>query len=602
MNPVPKCFAALALAALAAGTLAACGSSTSGGGNPSPGSGKPAYGGTLNLVASGDVDHLDPLSSYYLPSFDLELGWTRQLVSYLPSNNPTLATTIAPDMATEVPTRTNGGISANGLTYTFRIKPGIDWDTHPARAVTSQDFLREFKAMCNPVVGVGNLLYYEPVIAGMTTYCNGYTAAFANNKSPTASQLAAFQNSHSISGIATPSSSEIQFTLTESANDFLNILAMPFASARPAEYDSYIPDSAQMKQHVISDGPYAISTYVPNKKIVMTRDPAWKQSTDTLRHDYLSSIVVTEGTNSPQTAMSEIQAGSSDLMWDLPVPTSQIQPLEAAHSPGLHIYANTGSEGPYLVFNTQSPDDNHAMSKLLVRQAIEYAINKVAIAKIYGGTGLNPILNGAVAQGNVGYSQYNYYPTMDNEGNAAECKTLLARAGYPHGLTLKDAYRTAGDHGLVFTSVQADLKACGITDQGVPEEQGPYYTFLMNGPNSAKPNQWDVTEAAWAPDWLGNDARANIVPLFQKDCQNPTSNFGCYDDPKVDSLIGKALVAPYEAAAAPYWIKAGQQVMRDAAIVPMTTQDVVLFAGSRLHNLIYNPVAEQYDITQLWVN
>ena len=601
MKPVPKRFAALAIAALAAGTLAACGSSTSGSNSSSASSGKPVFGGTLRMVASGDVDHLDPLSSYYLPSFDLELIWTRQLVSYLPSNNSTQATTIAADVATQVPTKANGGISANGLTYTFHIRPGVDWDTHPARQVTSQDFLRQFKAMCNPVVGVGNILYYEPVIAGMTSYCTEYAAAF-KGKTPTASDLADFQNTHSISGIATPSSSEISFTLTEPANDFLNILAMPFASARPVEYDSYVPDSAQMRAHVISDGPYAITTYTPGKKIILTRDPAWKQSTDPLRHQYISEVDVTEGTSSPQTAMAELQAGSSDMMFDLPVPTSQIPSLEAAHSPGLHIYGDTGSENPYLVFNTQSPDENHAMSKLLVRQAIEYAINKVAIAKIYGGTKLNPILNGAVAPGNVGYSQYNYYPTMNNEGNAAKCKSMLAQAGYPHGLTIKDAYRNAGDHPAVFASVQADLKACGINDVGVPEEQGPYYTFIMDGPNSSKAGQWDVTEAGWVPDWLGNNARANIVPLFQTDCQNPTTNFGCDSDPKVDNLIKTALVAPYEAAAAPSWIKAGQQVMRNAWIVPMTSQDVVVFTGKRVQNLIYNPIAQQFDISQLWLN
>src|SRR6202142_2349383 len=132
MKPVPKRFAALAIAALAAGTLAACGSSTSGSNSSSASSGKPVFGGTLRMVASGDVDHLDPLSSYYLPSFDLELIWTRQLVSYLPSNNSTQATTIAADVATQVPTKANGGISANGLTYTFHIRPGVDWDTQPA--------------------------------------------------------------------------------------------------------------------------------------------------------------------------------------------------------------------------------------------------------------------------------------------------------------------------------------------------------------------------------------------------------------------------------------------------------------------------------------
>lgn len=602
MKPVPKRVAALAIAALAAGTVAACGSSGGNNSGNNTSAGTPTRGGTLRFVSSGDFDHVDTVSAYYIPSFQLQLAWTRQLVSYYPSNTFTRATTIAADVATEVPSQANGGISADGLTYTFHIRPGVMWDSSPARQVTSQDFLREFKAMCNTIAPVGNNLYYAPVIAGMNDYCNAETSFFAKIKSPTAAQIAGFQNSHQISGITTPSSSEIQFKLTQRANDFLNILAMPFASARPIEYDSYIPDSTQFRAHTLSDGPYRISTYVPGKKIVLTRNPVWKQSTDSLRHDYVNSIEVTEGVASPETAQAEVQANSADMVWDLPVPTAQIPALQSSHNPGLHIQTNTGSSNPFLVMNEQSATDNHALSKVLVRQAIEYAINKVALAKIYGGTGLNPILNGAIAPGNIGYSNYNYYPTLNNEGNPAKCKSMLAQAGYPNGLTLRDAYRNAGNHPAVFQSVQADLAKCGIKTIGVPEQQGPYYAFLNNCLNSAKPGQWDISEPGWVPDWLGNNGRANVVPLFQSDCTANTSNQGDIHDPTVDGLIKQALTASTPAAAVPFWTKAGQQVMKDAGIVPFMSQDVVLFTGKRVHGLVYSPIAEQFNPTWIWLS
>jgi len=286
-------------------------------------------GGTLNFVAAGDVDHLDPLSAYYVPTFQLEMAFTRQLISYWPSNNRARAITFAPDMASMVPTTSTGGVTNGGKTYTLHLRPGVDWNSSPARQVTSADFLREFKAMCNPVLPVGNQLYYVPVIAGMSSYCDQYAAAFKHNASPTAAQMAAFQNSHSISGIKTPNSTTIQFNLVQPANDFLNILAMPFASARPAKYDKYLPDSAPFRQHVLSDGPYAITQYTANKKIMLSRNPAWKQSTDPLRHQYVNQMVVTEGTASNQTALANVQAGTDDLMWDLPVPTPSIPQLEA---------------------------------------------------------------------------------------------------------------------------------------------------------------------------------------------------------------------------------------------------------------------------------
>ncbi len=557
-------------------------------------------GGTLRFAASGDVDHIDTLSAYYVPSFQLEGAWTRQLVSYYASNDRAKAIQIAADAATTVPTQANGGISADGLTYTFHIRSGVMWNSSPPRQVTAQDFAREFKAMCNPTLGVGNPLYYVPVISGMSAYCAQYAKMV--KPSATAAQEAKFQNTHSISGITTPNSSTIVFHLTQRANDFLNILAMPFASARPVEYDAYLPDSPGFRQHTLSDGPYQISTYTAGKQIVLTRNPAWKQSTDPLRHQYVNKIEVTEGVSSPQTALSEVQGGSADLVWDLPVPTSSIPSLQATNNPGLHIYTDTGSSNPYLVFNLQSPDANRAMSKLKVRQAIEYAINKVALAKIYGGTKLNPILNGAIAPGNVGYTNYNYYPTPGNSGDPAKCKSLLAQAGYPHGFSIIDVYRNAGNHPAVFTTVQANLKACGITVKGVPAEQGPFYASMENADNSKKANQWDISDVGWVPDWLGNNGRSNVVPLFQTNCANPTTNYGCYSNPTTDKLIAEALKAPSMSAAAPLWAQAGQQVMKDAAIVPFMTQDVVLFAGTRLHGLIYNPLAEQYNVTQLWLS
>jgi peptide/nickel transport system substrate-binding protein len=594
MTPVPKRFAALAIAALAAGTVAACGGSSGGNGSSSSSNGsKPVSGGTLNFVAAGDVDHLDPLSSYYTPSFELEMAWTRQLVSYWPSNNRTRAITIAPDVASVVPSTSNGGITNGGLTYTFHIRSGVDWNSSPPRPVTSADFLRQFKWMCNPSLGVGNPLYYVPVIKGMSSYCD----AFAKVK-PTASAMSSFANSHSISGIKTPNSTTIQFTLTQPANDFLNIMANTFASARPAEYDKYIPDSAQFRQHTMSDGPYAITQYTANKKIVLSRNPAWKQSTDPLRHAYVNQMVVTEGTSSDQTALANVQAGTDDLMWDLPVPTPSIPQLQASKNPGLRIWTDTGNTNPYLVFNLKSPTAGHALSKLKVRQAIEYAINKVALAKIYGGVKLNPILNETIAPGNVGFTQYNYYPTPNNSGDPAKCKSMLAAAGYPHGFTLTDVYRNVGNHPAVFTSVQASLKACGITSKGSPQEQGPYYAYIEDPGNAAK---WDISEPGWVPDWLGNNGRANVVPLFQTNCHNPTTNYGCYSSPTVDNDIKQALTAPNQAAAAPLWAKAGQQVMKDAVIVPFMTQDTPLFASSRLRGLIYSPIAELYNPTQIWI-
>src|ERR1700745_895269 len=134
---------------MAGATRPSCGASPgNSSSSSSSSSGKPVSGGTLNFVSAGDVDHLDTLSAYYLPTFPREMAFPRQLVNYFPSNNRARATTVAADVASTIPTTSNGGITNGGKTYTFHIRSGVQWNTSPPSQVTSADFLREFKWMC----------------------------------------------------------------------------------------------------------------------------------------------------------------------------------------------------------------------------------------------------------------------------------------------------------------------------------------------------------------------------------------------------------------------------------------------------------------------
>ena len=167
------------------------------------------------------------------------------------------------------------------------------------------------------------------------------------------------------------------------------MMAMPFTSARPVEYDAYVPNSLQLDQHTISDGPYEISSYIPGKSITLVRNPAWKASTDTLRKAYVDKIVLTMGVTSAQTQLSDMQAGTEDVTNDTPLNPASLPALEASSNPNFKIWP-WSSTNPYIVFNLRSPDANGAMGKLLVRQAVEYGLDKVAVQKAYGGPPVGP--------------------------------------------------------------------------------------------------------------------------------------------------------------------------------------------------------------------
>jgi peptide/nickel transport system substrate-binding protein len=610
MALMPKRIAALAVVALAATTLAACGKSSTTGGT-SANSGTPVKGGTLNIVAAGGPDHLDTVPAYTTYDYMLERAYARQLLSYptvpvTSTSSPAWKTDTTPvaDAATVVPSTSNGGITDGGRTYTFHIKKGVDWDSTPVRQVSAADFIRQFKAYCNPAPGgfVGNIDYSEATIQGMTSYCNSEIAYFAvKSHTATAANIANFQNTHTISGLSAPNALTLQVKLIQPASDFLSIMAMGFVSARPVEYDKYVPNSLQLDDNTLSDGPYKISSYIPGKSITLVKNPAWKQSTDTLRHQYVSKMVVTEGVTSAATQLADMEAGTQDLPMDTSINPPALPGLLSSH-PANFIVGAWDNTFPYIVFNLRSPNSGAAMGKVLVRQAVEYAVNKVAVQKVYGGPQITKIINTAIPPGNVGYQNYNLYPSADNSGNVAKCKADLKSAGYPHGVSLTYMYQNDSVDTAAFTAIQASLKLCGINLNGKSEPSSSFFTDLGNAPVNNKAGTFDMAQGAWIPDWFGNNGRTIIAPFFQTDCQVNTVNYGCYSSPQMDKLIKEAETATSVTAAGNFWHQADLLAMKSALIVPLQSQNYPIYTSKRVHGPgDWSPTIGDPDVTNVWL-
>jgi peptide/nickel transport system substrate-binding protein len=613
MTPMLKRVATLAVALLAAGGLAACGKSST---TPtsSTSSNKPVNGGTLRIVAASGPDHIDPVPAYFTGDYMLERAYTRQLLNYPYAVASKLGdagwiknTTPVPDVATAVPSTANGGLTNGGKTYTFHIKPGVDWNTSPARQVTASDFIREFKAFSNPVSPVGNSLYYQSTIAGLAKYANAETAYFAvKSHAPTATNIANYQNTHTISGLSAPNPMTLQIKLMHPASDFLYMMAMPFTSARPVEYDAYVPNSLQLDTHTISDGPYQITSYVAGKSIVMQKNPAWKQSTDNIRHQYVKEVTVTMGVASAQTQLADEQANTYDLVEDTPFEPTAIAGLLAKHDAKFKVWPDSNTN-PYVVFNLRSPNSGGAMGKLAVRQAIEYGVDKVAIQKVFGGPSVAAIINTAIPPGNVGYQNYNLYPDSNGNSDAAKCKSTLASAGYPHGVTLTDLYIDDSVNTQVFVALQASLKNCGVSLKGKPEPIASYFVDLGNSPENNKAGTWDMGQPGWYPDWFGNNGRTVISPLFQTNCVINTTNYGCYNSTTLDNLIKQAESAPSVSAAGSLWHQADENVMHNAVFVPLLNQLFPYYSSARVHNagssaIAFQPNIGAPDITNVWLS
>src|SRR3954471_10880761 len=125
-------------------TTAACGGSKSDSNNSSSGS-KAEYnatltgvlnpstkkGGTLNFWGAQDADSWDPARGYYAFVWDLNRLYTRKLVDYAAAPGKD-GLKLVPDLAAAEPE-----ISADKLTYTFKLKSGLKFDD--GTPITSKD-------------------------------------------------------------------------------------------------------------------------------------------------------------------------------------------------------------------------------------------------------------------------------------------------------------------------------------------------------------------------------------------------------------------------------------------------------------------------------
>jgi peptide/nickel transport system substrate-binding protein len=222
------------------------------------------------------------------------------------------------------------------------------------------------------------------------------------------------------------------------------------------------------------------------------------------------------------------------------------------------------------------------------------------------------VINTVIPPGNTGYVSANAYPDASGAGNVAECKTMLARAGHPNGITLTYLYPNDSTNTRYFTAIQASLANCGITLKGQGEPGSSFFVDLSNAPSNNKAGTWDMAQAAWFPDWYGDNGRTIVQALFQgPECVINTNNYGCYDNASVNADIKNAEAATSTTAAGNFWHAADAQIMKDATIVPLMSQNFagiastrvrgVLPNGSTYQTALYNPNIGNPDLGNIWL-
>jgi peptide/nickel transport system substrate-binding protein len=526
-------------------------------------------GGTLQVLSADPDVKLDTATFYYPP---ITRAYARTLYGYNLAGPPEQATVPVPDIASGPPQ-----VSADRRTYTFTLRGGVRYAPPVNREVTAHDFITAIQRLYdkqNPSYAQ----QYADLIAGARRYGAGKASR--------------------ISGLAAPDARTLTITLDQPAEDLLSILTLPYFAPVPGEYAASYAVGANYDGHVVGSGPYTPTTYIPRKLIVLVRNPNWDPATDPLRKAWVDRIQVKLSVPIPSIQQA-IEREDADLSLNSHVPQARIDALRADPQRSRRLSVNTTGSLLFLVLGTHKKAG--AIADLRVRQAVNYAIDKVAyrdaIAGRYAAAG--ELASTILAPGSLGYRPYDLYPTPGGRGDPAKARALLAEAGYPNGLTLGFATFGSGRLAAGRKPIEESLKRAGIRLKVTTnKEWDPYYEALGN---PAKRLEHQLAQSGWILDYLGDNARQSIVPQYDSRL-GFQDNYSEYHNPDVNRLIDRALAEPDRDRRAALWGQIDQRIMRDAPLVPLLWGNHSFHWASRVHGWVYDPWTTAPDLTAVWLD
>jgi oligopeptide transport system substrate-binding protein len=541
-----------ALLALAAG----CGSSTSNSGSGGgTSSNTPKMGGTLTAAYQGEPTGLDPAVAWELESWSIEHCIFNQLVTYAPQPG---APVLQADIATEVPSVANGGITNGGKTYTYHLRHGVMFQAPVSREVTASDFKWSLERMLNPKMSPRSPAGY--LYAGIVG----------------ASALEAGKAAHA-SGIKVLDPYTLEIDLTQPNYVFNDVISLPFGAVLAKEWVAKYSNSA-IARHPLGTGPFIFDHWTSGQEIVLKRNPNYFLP----GHPYLNELKF-EFASSIETALLQLESGQVDVLGD-GIPSGQV--VQTMSNPTWKKQVTTAPQIAwyYVFMNVHvKPFDN-----VLVRRAFNYAVDTAKIQKLFYGQAqpLNQVLPVGMAGHIDGATFYTYDP--------AKAKQLLAQAGYPNGFSVTLYTHNVDPMPKLAQSIQNDLEQVGIKVAIKQLAKAPYWGLIesqkANVPIGLTDWYMDYPDPS---DWIG--------PLFSKSAATTdgSSNDSWWWSPQVEALYAKAQpMAPGPARTALF--EQMQRIIMDQAPSIPLYQPILTTMSSKNTGGFFTSIAWTYDYPAYW--
>lgn len=489
----------------------------------------PAKGGEIVVTYKDDITTLDPAIGYDWVNWSMIKSLYSRLMDYEPGT-----ANLVPSLAESF------DVSADGLTYTFKLRPGVKFSN--GRAVVASDVKYSIERAVNPKTqGPG---------AGFFGAITGFDAVSGGT-------------SETLSGIETPDDMTVVFKLSRPDATFLHVLAINFASVVPKE--AVEAAAGDFGKKPVGSGTFILKDWTIGQKLVFDRNP------DYFKKDlpYIDKVTVEVG-QEPLVALLRLQQGEVDIAGD-GIPPAKFLEIKNSPEGAQMIVDGEQLHTGYLTLNTKiKPLDD-----VKVRQAINMAVNKERITRILNGraTPANQPLPPLMPGYDKAFTGYAF--------DVEKAKALLAEAGFPDGFETVLYSTNTDPQPRIAQAIQQDLAAIGVKAEVRALAQGN--VIAAGGTEGEAPMIWSGG-MAWIADFP--DPSNFYGPILG--CGGAVQggwNWSWYCNEaldkravEADSMSDPTKVAERQAA----WGKIFTDIMADAPWVPVINERRVVAKSMRM--------------------
>jgi peptide/nickel transport system substrate-binding protein len=545
------CAAMFGLAACGGDDGDSAGTTTGGGTAASDGGGK--SGGTIKTAYTSFPDYLDPALSY------TQEGWQSLWTVYTPlltykHEQGAEGATVVPGLAEEMPEITNGG-----KTYTFQLRDNLKYSD--GTAVKASDFEHSIKRVLN--LESGGSSFYLGIVGAEKYVKDGRARA-------------------DITGIdADDQTGEITINLLKPDGRFPYILTMVFASLVPGD----TPFQNMTKDPPPGVGPYKFENVRINRGYDLVKMPDFNVPDQQVgKADRLEiQIIKNRRRQTQDTIQNKI-----DYMNDPPAP-DQLRDVRAQYTDKRYKEFVTNSTYYYFLNHDVAP-----FNKPEARQAVNYAVDKRSLARLFGGL-LEPGCN-FLPPGMQGYEKIEPCPWGDPTAapDVAKARALVKEAG------------VAGQSVTVFGNDEPESKSLAeylsdvLNDIGFKAkprivEGSVYFTTIGNQNTKAQ-----AGFANWFQDF---PHPGNFFFLVDERSiqQTNNQNFGNVNVPEIQEIFAEADANADIEAVADDYARADKLLVEGAHVVPYGHRKLTVFYSDRVdfeNCTVWHPVYN-LDFTNL---